>query len=89
MVNKFVMVLADDEAWGIVVSGQSKRHGPENTCGCKLGPIRYDQLAESLGCVGVRIEHPDEIGPAVERGLKADRPTVVHVPIATGGPADV
>ena len=84
----FVVVLADDQAWGIVVSGQSRRYGADNMCGCQLGPIRYDQLAESLGCIGVRIEAPGEIGPAIERGLKADRPTVVHVPIATGGPAD-
>jgi len=85
----FVMVVADDQAWGIVVSGQRQRHGEDNTCGCRLGPIRYDQLAESLGCIGVRIEHPSEIGPAIERGINADRPTVVHVPIAVGGPADV
>ncbi len=84
----FVMVLADDQAWGIVVTGQSRRHGPDSTCGCKLGPIRYDQLAESLGCHGVRVERPEQIGPAIERGIKADRPTLVHVPIVTGGPAD-
>ncbi len=85
----FVMVLADDEAWGIVVTGQGRHYGADNLTGCKLGPIRYDQLAESLGCHGVRVEAPDAIGPAIERGLAADRPTLVHVPIATGGPADV
>ncbi|MBN1343112.1 MAG: thiamine pyrophosphate-binding protein [Phycisphaerae bacterium] len=84
----FVMVVADDQAWGIVVSGQTLKHGPEGTCGCKLGPIRYDLLAESLGCYGVRAETPDQIAPAIEKGIRADRPTVVHVPIATGGPAD-
>lgn len=85
----FVMVVADDNAWGIVVSGQTQRYGDDKTHGCRLGPIRYDMLAESLGCIGVSIEKPSEIGPAVEQGIKADRPTVIHVPIAGGGPADV
>ena len=34
------------------------------------------------------VEHPEEIGPAVERGLTADRPTLIHVPIGVLGPAD-
>ena len=84
----FVMVVADDQAWGIVVSGQDRRYGSDNTTACRLGPIQYDQLAESLGCHGVRVETPDEIGPAIARGIQADRPTVVHVPIAVGAPAD-
>ncbi len=85
----FVMVVADDQAWGIVVTGQQKRYGSGATCGCRLGPIRYDRLAESLGCRGVCVERPEQIAPAIEEGIRADRPTVVHVPIATGGPADV
>jgi acetolactate synthase-1/2/3 large subunit len=85
----FVMIVADDQAWGIVVSGQTQRYGENGVSGCRLGPIRYDQLAESLGAIGVRVESQEQIAPAVEQGLKADRPTVIHVPIAAGGPADV
>lgn len=84
----FVMIVADDNAWGIVVSGQRERYGEGKICGCQLGPIRYDLLAQSLGCNGVRIENPNQIGPAVEKGIEADRPTVIHVPHVTGGPAD-
>jgi len=84
----FVMVVADDQAWGIVVSGQMQRYGRDRTSGSRLGPIRFDQVAQGFGALGVRVECPEEIGPAVERGLTADRPTVVHVPIAPGGPAD-
>jgi acetolactate synthase-1/2/3 large subunit len=85
----FVMVLADDQAWGMVVSTQSMKVGKDNTCGCLLGPIRFDKLAESLGCFGIRAEKPEDIGPAIKEALKADRPAIVHVPIQTGSPTDL
>jgi acetolactate synthase-1/2/3 large subunit len=40
---------------------------------------RYDQVAEALGCDGVLVRTPSELRPALERGLSADRPTLVNV----------
>jgi acetolactate synthase-1/2/3 large subunit len=84
----FVVVLADDRAWGIVVCGQRQRYGQEGVLASCMGPIRYDLVAEGLGALGIRVEKPEEIGPAIARGLAERRPTLIHVPIATGGPAD-
>ena len=84
----FVAIVADDQAWGIVVSGQTRRLGPDNTVACKLGPIQFAQVAEACGAIGVRVEEVQEIGPAVEKGLTEDRPVLIHVPLAQGGPAD-
>ena len=84
----FVVVLADDCAWGIVVSGQCQSYGEEGVVCSRMGPIDYVRMAESFGCLGLRAETPADIGASIERGLKAERPTVVHVPIVTGGPAD-
>lgn len=85
----FVVVLADDQAWGIVVSGQEERYGPDGVIASRLGPVAYDLVAQAFGADGVRVERPEEIGPAVARGLVSGRPTLVHVPIAGGGPADL
>jgi len=42
--------------------------------------IDYPKLAESLGCVGLKAETPDELGPALEKALAIDdRPVVVEV----------
>jgi pyruvate dehydrogenase (quinone) len=38
----------------------------------------YARYAESLGLIGVRVDHPDEIGPAWDRVLGADRPAVLE-----------
>jgi acetolactate synthase-1/2/3 large subunit len=42
--------------------------------------IDYPKLAEALGCVGLRAETPDEVGPTLEKALSIDdRPVVVDM----------
>lgn len=83
----FVVVLADDQAWGIVVCSQRKG-GPEAVVASCMAPARYDRVAEALGAVGLRAESPQEIGPAIQRALDAGCPALVQVPIVPQGPAD-
>ncbi|MGQ9586511.1 MAG: thiamine pyrophosphate-binding protein [Anaerolineae bacterium] len=85
----FVVVLADDQAWGIVVSGQEKTLGKDCLVGCQLGPVRYDLVAEGFGCRGVRAESPQAISQTIEEALAADCVTVIQVPIAVLAPSDV
>jgi acetolactate synthase-1/2/3 large subunit len=40
---------------------------------------RYDQMAAALGCEGELVKTPDELRPALERGLASTRPTVINV----------
>ncbi len=40
----------------------------------------YPKLAEAMGCVGLRVTHPDEVDVAIEKSLAIeDRPVVVEV----------
>ena len=83
----FVVLLADDQAWGITLTGHQKRYGQGITS--ELGPIRFDRMAEAFGAYGVRVERPDEIVPALRRGLlAADRPTLIHAPVVRSSPVD-
>jgi acetolactate synthase-1/2/3 large subunit len=41
--------------------------------------IRYDRIAEELGCHGEFVEDPDDLRPALERALASGRPSVVNV----------
>ena len=44
------------------------------------GPeLRFDRIAESMGVPGERIERPDQIGPALRRGIEAKTPYVIDV----------
>jgi acetolactate synthase-1/2/3 large subunit len=82
----YVCIVADDQAWGIVVSGARQRR--QVPVAAELGPIRFDQVAEAFGAHGRRIEDPAALPAAIAAGLAADRPTLLHVPIVLGGPAD-
>ncbi|MEZ5291015.1 MAG: thiamine pyrophosphate-requiring protein [Vicinamibacterales bacterium] len=44
----------------------------------RLPDFGYARYAELLGLEGVRIDHPDQIGPAWDRVLKAGRPAVLE-----------
>ena len=41
--------------------------------------VSFAQVAESLGCAGMRVERPGELAPALERALAAKRPVVIDV----------
>jgi pyruvate dehydrogenase (quinone) len=43
-----------------------------------LPDFPYAQYAESLGLVGVRIDRPEQIAPAWDRALRADRPALIE-----------
>ena len=84
----FVVVLADDRAWGIVVSGQRAAYGPEGILASRMAEVRYDQVAEAFGARGIRAETPEALAEAIASALAADETTIIHTPIAIGGPAD-
>jgi acetolactate synthase-1/2/3 large subunit len=54
--------------------------------GVELGPpLRYDLVAQSVGAYGERVEDPEEVMPALQRGLERVRcgqPAVIDVLLA-------
>jgi acetolactate synthase-1/2/3 large subunit len=42
-------------------------------------PTNFARIAEEMGCLGLRVERPAEIAPALAQALAADRPVVVDV----------
>ncbi len=43
------------------------------------GGVDYVKLAEAMGCVGLRAEHPDEVAPTLEKALAiTDKPVVME-----------
>lgn len=77
----YVAVVAHDAAWGIVADGQAESW----RVACELGEIRFDRVAQALGARGVYIEHPTQLAPAIDEGLRLDTVTVIHVPTQQAG----
>ena len=41
--------------------------------------VNFARIAEDMGAVGIRVEKPADIGPAIAQGLKANRPVIIDV----------
>jgi len=72
-----VVVISNNSAWSIEVHTQMTEFG--RAVATDLTPTRYDQLAEALGALGIRVERPEEIRPALEQAFAAKRPALVDV----------
>ncbi|MBM3499157.1 MAG: thiamine pyrophosphate-binding protein [Armatimonadetes bacterium] len=82
----YVAIVADDSAWGIVVSGCRKREQPP--VACALGPIDFVAVAEGFGARGIRVEDASRLPAAIDEGFASGQVTLIHVPVCHGGPAD-
>jgi acetolactate synthase I/II/III large subunit len=49
--------------------------------------VNFARIAEEMGCLGIRVETPGEIAPALQKALAADRPAVVDVVTDVNCPA--
>ena len=79
-----VTVVGVDHQWGLEV-GVYKRtfgHGKTSEPGVHWSKdVRFDRIAEGLGCQGRYIEASEELGPAIQAAFASRKPTVIHVPI--------
>ena len=41
--------------------------------------VNFARIAEEMGALGIRVDRPSEISPALERALAADRPVIIDV----------
>jgi acetolactate synthase-1/2/3 large subunit len=81
-----VVVVADDEAWGIVASDQKQSWG--EPIASLLGPVDYARVAQGFGARGVTVTQRDELAPAIRAAFASGQPTLIEVPIALRGPTD-
>jgi acetolactate synthase-1/2/3 large subunit len=73
-------------------SGNQSKHGYDLVYGGEqteaahdlwvFSDVRIADIANCIGALGIRVEKPSEIWPAIEQGLASGRPTIVD--IATG-----
>jgi acetolactate synthase-1/2/3 large subunit len=73
-----VAVIFNDSAWGCylpleVQVFQNKRFGST------LTNVDFVRVAEGFGCYGERIDTVAQLAPALDRALRADKPTVLNV----------
>jgi acetolactate synthase-1/2/3 large subunit len=79
----FVTVALVDTALSLIEQLQRMRGLPR--AAVDYGPVDLGGLAEAYGAIGVTAAEPESLTAAVEVALRAERPTVIAVPIDGSG----
>jgi acetolactate synthase-1/2/3 large subunit len=73
-----VAVICNDRRWGMIAGVQHLLF--ENRfIGVDFTDVRYDKIAEAMGCYGERVEDPEELRPALKRAVASKKPAVLDV----------
>jgi acetolactate synthase-1/2/3 large subunit len=76
-----VVVVGNDAAWGQILVPQRNLYGDDRSPATRLAPTRYDRVVEAFGGKGEHVEDPDDLVPALERGLASETVYCVDVAI--------
>lgn len=55
----------------------------------EFAPTNFAAIAQAFGCVGIRVEKPEELKPAFERALAANAPVVIDIVSDSSAQADL
>ena len=84
---RLVIVVFNNRDLNFVTWEQRLMEGePKFPASQDLPDVRYADYAKLLGLDGVRVERPDDVGPAWDRALAADRPFVIDVVVSADVP---
>lgn len=78
-----VCVVGVDHQWGLEVGVYKRTFGmdsPETGVHWSKD-VRFDKIAEGMGCYGEYVEREEDIGPAIERAYASGKTAVIHVAI--------
>jgi len=74
-----VVIISNDLGWGMIRHSQEVRLGHAIDDVTELGRLDYHKYVEAMGGVGLLVEKPDEIQPALEDAFKSGRAACINV----------
>ncbi len=74
-----VIVICNDLGWGMIRHSQEIKIGHAIEAGTFIGRINYHQLVEALGGVGMLVEKPEDIRPALEKAFASGKTACINV----------
>jgi acetolactate synthase-1/2/3 large subunit len=73
VVNNNGAYAGEEEYWGPAYGDEpSESHW-------QFGDRNFANIANEMGCEGIRVDQPEDIAPALRRGLAAERPVLIDV----------
>jgi acetolactate synthase-1/2/3 large subunit len=74
-----VVVISNDQGWGMIRHSQELRMGHAIETGTELGKVDYHKLVEALGGKGLYVEDPADIKPALQEAFAAAKLSCINV----------
>ncbi|MFW9769454.1 MAG: thiamine pyrophosphate-binding protein [Candidatus Thorarchaeota archaeon] len=76
----FTIAIANDRAYGMIKAGQKGLY-EERYVGVDFVDVRYDKIAEAMGCFGLRVKKPEDLAPALQKAKDSGLPAVLDIVI--------
>lgn len=79
-----VVIVAVDDAWGMEKTAfKALGYGADDWAGrgIEMAPVRYDKVAEQLGCHGAYVDRQEDLAPALQSAIASGRPAMIHVQV--------
>ena len=76
-----VVVIGNDQAWGMIMHSQTLRLGHHIPNGTELGWVDYHKMVEVLGGFGACVERPEDIRPALEAAFASGKTACINVKV--------
>ncbi len=76
-----VVVIANDQSWGMIMHSQTLRLGHNIPNGTELGWVDYHKMVEALGGFGICVEKPEDIRPALEAAFASGKTACINVKV--------
>ncbi|UCE13252.1 MAG: thiamine pyrophosphate-binding protein [Candidatus Heimdallarchaeota archaeon] len=73
-----VIIVANDQAYGMIKAGQKLAY-KQRYIGVDFFDVRYDKLAQSVDCFGIRVTQPGDIKSALEKTTNLEIPAVIDI----------
>jgi acetolactate synthase-1/2/3 large subunit len=77
---KITVLIHAERSWCMEEVTQIMEFGdPSKVVGCAQHPVRWDKIAEGIGCHGEYVEKIEDLPDAIKRAKDSELPAVVHV----------
>jgi len=76
-----VVVIGNDQSWGMIAHSQQLRLGHNIPNGTELGWVDYHKMVEALGGFGTMVEKPEDIRPALEAAFASGKTACINVKV--------
>jgi acetolactate synthase-1/2/3 large subunit len=73
-----VVIVINNGVLGYQKDAETAKFG-RSTTACRLGPVSHAAIAQACGCDAIRIDIPDDFGPALKLAIRSERPWLIDV----------